>query len=86
MCSVQTLGDGTLSPARNSLTLPVDEVCIRSAREALALQSLSSVPLPMLRLRFALLRHFNERLQKTLHCFELGSTHAWSTGCVRCAC
>ena len=49
---------------------------------ALALQSLSSVPLPMLRLRFALLRHFNERLQKTLHCFELGSTHAWSTGCV----
>jgi hypothetical protein len=58
----------------------VDEVCIRSAREGHALQSISSLPLPMLRLRFALLRHFNERLQKTLHCFELGSTQAWSTG------
>ncbi len=71
---------GSVRVTRSVLTLPVDEVCIRNDREALTLQSISTVPLVMLRLRFALLQHFNSRLHSTLHCFELGSSLTWSTG------
>ena len=46
----------------------------------MALQSISSVPVLMLRLRFALLQHFNLRLKSTLHCFELSSPLWWATG------
>ncbi len=69
---------------RTVLTLPVDELCIRSQREALALPSISAVPVPQLRLRFALLQHFNARLQSSLHCFEFHANKPWTTGCVGC--
>lgn len=40
----------------------------------------SEVPLPQMRMRFALLRMFNQHLQRTLPAFALGSTREWSVG------
>jgi hypothetical protein len=42
--------------------------------------SLAHIPLPLLRLRFAMLQDFNKRLSSYLHCFQISGKHAWTTG------
>lgn len=63
-----------------STKLPMDSMCIRSHRQALAFQSIADVPTPQLRLRFALLQMFNQRLADCLACVEFNTVRRWSTG------
>jgi hypothetical protein len=65
---------------RSSVDVSPSEICVESEAMAMQLQGIATVPVPQLRMRFALLRELNRALKGLLPCFQLNSTRQGSTG------
>ena len=68
------------APKYKLSTLPLSLLELRADVDSLSFASLEAVPVPQLRMRFALIRAFNALLRSTLACFSLSSTRPWSVG------